>query len=194
MLRKRLVGVAAAVCLLVVPVVGCSKKDKPEVGGAGATTPTAAVEGAGGPSAAGTANGKDWDKIDRVSFSKLETLLPESANGMKRTGLNGNAVATAYTEAIADYEGPNEATMMFRLRDFPTDAEAKVESKSTLYKGYPVTSERETNDDSAFDLVVGDRFVVSAEGHKVKLAQLKTALEKVDLAKLATWKDEGVKK
>jgi hypothetical protein len=197
MLDKRGLGLALAVSLAALSI-GCSKKDKVE-GSTGTTTgaTTAAAEGTGGPSGAGTAAGKNWEKIERVSFNKLQSLLPETAIGMKRTGLNGNTVPAGeqtYTEGIAEFEGPNESSLSLKIQDYPSEAAQLLGSKSTTYKGFPVASEHESSDESSMVLVVGERFLVTASGQKVKVAQLKTALEKVDLAKLASWKDEGIKK
>jgi hypothetical protein len=198
MLDNRCLGIALAVSLAALSN-GCSKKDKTEASGSTTTASTAAaVEGTtADPSGAGTANKKNWEKIERVSFAKLQSLLPDAAIGMKRTGLNGNTVPNGegtYTEGIGENEGPNETSLELKIQDFPTEAEALLGSKSTTYKGFPVANERESNDESSTQLIVGERFVVTASGHKVKVAQLKTALDKVDLAKLATWKDEGLKK
>ena len=190
--------IALALALAVV-TSGCSKKDKTEAAGlTTAASTAAAVEGTtGDPSGAGTATKRSWEKIERVSFVRLQSLLPDAAIGMKRTGLNGNTVPNGegtYTEGIGEYEGPNETSLELKIQDFPTEAEALLGSKSTTYKGFPVANERESNDESSTQLVVGERFVVTATGHKIRVAQLKTALDKVDLAKLATWKDEGIKK
>jgi hypothetical protein len=45
-----------------------------------------------------------------------------------------------------------------------------------------------------FDLVLGDRFVVSASSRDVKLDQLKSMVAALDLKKLESMKDVGVKK
>jgi hypothetical protein len=196
MLDNRCLGLALAVCLAVVSS-GCSKKDKTETATTTGST-AAAVEGTtADPSGAGTAAKRNWEKIERVSFVKLQSLLPDAAIGMKRTGLNGNTVPNGegtFTEGIAEYEGANESSLELKIQDYPTEAEALLGSKSTTHKGFPVANEHESSDDSSMQLIVGERFVVSATGHKIRVAQLKTALEKVDLAKLATWKDEGIKK
>jgi hypothetical protein len=45
-----------------------------------------------------------------------------------------------------------------------------------------------------FTIVLGDRFIVSAKGNGVELADLKTAVSGLDLAKLESMKDLGVQK
>jgi hypothetical protein len=45
-----------------------------------------------------------------------------------------------------------------------------------------------------FTVVLGGRFIVSAKGHGIDLAALKTAVAGLDLAKLEGMKDLGVQK
>jgi hypothetical protein len=45
-----------------------------------------------------------------------------------------------------------------------------------------------------FDLVLGDRFIVSAKGEGVSLNELKSAVGSLQLAKLEGMKDVGVQK
>ena len=45
-----------------------------------------------------------------------------------------------------------------------------------------------------YDIVLGERFVVSAKGNGVDLNTLKSAVAGLDLSKLESMKDEGVKK
>ncbi len=187
----------ATVCLLacVLAVGGCKKKDEapPQEQGSSSGTPATTTAA---PAAAGKA--VDWAKIERVPFAKLQTLLPETLpNGLKRTDLRGSTTPDAehtFTEAAADYEGPKDAHMTVTIHDNPLDAQSRISSKTTSFKGYPVVGESEGGGASDLTFVVGDRFVVTAHGNEVKVADLKTALEKVDLAKLATWKDQSLKK
>ena len=51
-----------------------------------------------------------------------------------------------------------------------------------------------TGGTNEFGIVLGDRFVVSAKGHGVGLAELKAAMSALDLAKLEAMKDVGVQK
>jgi hypothetical protein len=45
-----------------------------------------------------------------------------------------------------------------------------------------------------FEIILGDRFIVSASSSDVKLNQLKTIVSALDLNKLESMKDVGVKK
>jgi hypothetical protein len=180
-------------CLLVVAAValsGCSKKADPAQAG----TETTGAPAVGAAKAGGKA--VNWEKIERVPFARLQGLLPDAVLGMKRTNLGGSTNPDGertYSEATADYEGPNETRLTLSIQDHPVQAAENVSSKTTSFKGYPVTTEREDSEEAQFYMVVGDRFIVGSRGQKLKAAQLRTAFEKVDLAKLATWKLEGVK-
>ena len=183
-----------SVCLVVVALVlvaGCTKKDEAAQAGA-------APAAAGEPAAPKTAGGKtiNWEKIQRVPFARMQALLPDTVLGFKRSDLRGSTNPDGertYSEAAADYKGPGDTELRLLIQDHPVQAGENVSSKTTSFKSFPVTKEEENSDESRFHIVVGDRFIVEAYGQKLKVAQLKVALEKVDLAKLAMWKLEGVK-
>lgn len=183
---------AVALVSAAVLLSGCSKKneDAPKAG----TGDTAGATGAT-PAAAGAKNVK-WEKIQRVPFARLQTLLPDTAAGFKRTNLGGQTVPdgeATYSEATADYDGPNENGVNLTVQDNPVHARDALDSKTTTFKGFPVIQESESGDESDVTILVGERFVVRAHGRKLKVAQLKAVMEKMDLAKLASWKGEGLK-
>lgn len=179
-------------CLFVVAVVlleGCTKKDD--------AAPTTGSAATGAPAKAAGGKAVNWEKIERVPFARLQSLLPETVLGMKRGDVRGSTNPDGertYSEGAADYTGPNETQLTLTVQDHPVQAVENISSKTTTFKGFPVFREHESSDESQFDIVVGERFIVEAHGQKLKVAQLKTALEKIDLAKLAGWKLEGVKK
>ena len=138
-----------------------------------------------------------WEKVERVPFAKLQSILPEGLAGMKRTNLGGSTVPdgdATYTEGVAEFEGQNESGLTLTIQDHPVRATESLSSKTTVWKGYPVVSESENSDSSELGFVVGDRFMVVVQGRKLKVAQVKAALEKVDFQKLASWKLEGLPK
>ena len=174
--------------VVVLALGGCTKKEDP-VQTTGATKTAPAVKGSGGKAV-------NWEKVERVPFARLQALLPEAVLGMKRTDLRGSTNPDGertYSEAAADYEGPNETHLTLTIQDHPVQAAENVSTKTTSFKGYPVTKEDENSSESNFFIVVGDRFILEAHGQKLKVSQLKTAFDKIDVAKLATWKLEGVK-
>ena len=174
-----------------VTLLGCDKK-KDEAGGTATTGGTAAA------AATTPAGGKavNWEKVTRVPFARLQSILPETVIGMKRSNLGGSTVPDGertYSEGVGDYTGPNDTALSVTVRDHPFGAHESISSKTTVFKGYPVVGETENSDESSLEIIVGERFIVHARGTKLKVAQLKSALEKVDLAKLDSWKSEGLK-
>ena len=192
--------VRSSVVLLLVGLLlvgGCKKKneDGQDTAGSGggetATGTTATNTGSGGKAV-------DWAKVERVPFATLQTILPENlpAN-LKRNDLGGSTNPDGehtYTEATASYEAPNDVVMTIGVQDNPLQAKDLLASKTSAFQGHPIVSERESQGFADLQFVVGERFVVSVHGQALKVAQLKTALEKVDLTKLASWKDQGLKK
>ena len=177
---------------------GCTKKDK-------ADAPDKTTEKASGKSASKAASSStaaegerkavSWEKVERVPFAKLQSLMPDPALGMKRSNLAGQTVPDGertYSEATATFEGANEQSLTITIQDHPMLAQDDLASKTTAFKGYPVVEEREDSNEAGFTILVGDRFIVHARGDKVTAAQLKSVVEKLDLAKLASWKLEGI--
>lgn len=190
MLRKTLVVVA----LSILATTACKKKSETE-------GTTGASSGGGGGTAATTAAAaggkKQWQTVDRVPFAKLQTILPATLGALKRSDLGGSMVPQdeyTHSEANAHYDGPKDAVLVLRIEDNPVDAEDQIPSKTSSFKGFPVVQESEGGGAADVRIVVGDRFIVSAHGNEMTAADVKAALEKLDLTKLASWKDEGVKK
>lgn len=192
MMRKMMVVLA----LSVVAGAGCKKKNEAE-GTAGASSGASASASEGTSPANGAGAKKKWSTVDRVPFAKLQTLLPETLGALKRTDLGGSMQPQdeyTHSEANAHYEGPNDSAMQLTIEDNPVHSEEKIPSKTSSFKGYPVVTEREGGGSADLEVIVGDRFSVRAHGTGLKAAEIKGHLEKLDLAKLASWKDEGVKK
>lgn len=182
--------------LSIVATAGCKKKNDAE-GPAGAASGSSGSTGAGGTPAGAGAAKKQWSTVDRVPFAKLQTLLPETLGAMKRTDLSGSMVPQdeyTHSEASAYYEGPKDSTLRITIQDNPVHAEEQIPSKTSSFKGFPVVSESEGGGVADVTVVVGERFTVAAHADVLKASEVKAALEKIDLAKLASWKDEGAKK
>lgn len=191
MIRRMMVVMA----LSVVVTAGCKKKNDSE-GPSGAASGASGTTAAAG-TAAGTGAKKQWSTVDRVPFAKLQSLLPETAGAMKRSDLSGSMVPQdeyTHSEASAYYEGPKDSTLRITIQDNPVHAEEQIPSKTSSFKGFPVVQESEGSGQADVTIVVGERFIVSAHADVLKAAEVKAALEKLDLTKLASWKDEGVKK
>lgn len=182
MIRKS----ACVVVLTLVLLAGCTKKEE--------AAPTVGSEAV--PVAKAGSKAIHWEKIARIPFARLQGLLPDTVLGMKRSELRGSTTPDGertYSEASADYKGADDTVLTLTIQDHPVQAVENVSSKTTSFKGFPVTQEEENSDHAAFHIAVGDRFIVQADGQKLKAAQLRSAVEKLDLGKLASWKLEGVK-
>jgi hypothetical protein len=198
MLRRSASFVVVPVLALAVFASGCSKKDD----ATGTSTTGAAAPGApGAPAEKGAAAGGKavaWEKVERVPFAKLQATVPDPIlPGFKRTEQGGQMVPdgeSTYSEANATFQGPGEAAIHIKVQDHPIAARDSLSSKTASFKGYPVVSEGETTNDANFKIIVADRFLVEAHGDHVKAAQVKAAVEKIDLAKIASWKLEGIPK
>lgn len=175
-------------------LAACTKKDEAAAGAAKATP----AENGGATAAPGTPGAKtDWAKVERVPFAKLQTVLPDSVLTLKRNNLGGETVPNdeyTHSKAIGEYEGPGEKTLSITIEDNPAKARDVLGQKMPAWKGHPVTSESESSDHAEVTIVVGERFFVAGNAGKLKAADIKSAFEKIDLAKLASWKNEGVKK
>lgn len=190
MLRKLTFSVVVVATLL----GGCKKKDENS-----ATTSEGQNQSPSQtpPAGSAAATAPKWEKVERVAFAKLQTLLPESLIGMKRTNLTGTTVPDGegtYSEASAEYTGTDETSLKIILQDNPETVIQELSSKTTAFMGYPVVGESETSDEAQLRLLVGERFVVAVSATKLKLAQVKSVFQTIDLGKLASWKLEGIPK
>jgi hypothetical protein len=192
---------ASVVLVFAVIAAGCSKKDEATGAGGAGGAGGGGAGGAGGsavPAKAAGGKAVEWAKVERVPFAKLQTTMPDPIlPGFKRTEQGGSVVPdgeSTYSEANATYHGPNDASIHVVVQDHPIASRDLLPNKTTAFKGFPVVHEHETSDDSEFRIIVADRFIVFVQGGgKVKVAQLKAAVEKLDLVKLASWKNEGIK-
>ena len=64
----------------------------------------------------------------------------------------------------------------------------------TKVNGRLVHEQSRKNGGNDFDIILGDRFVVTAHSSDVKLPQLKAVVSALDLNKIESMKDVGVKK
>lgn len=192
-----------------VAVTGCGDKSKDMKASSSASNkPAASAAKTAGTTAATTAaatgdapkGAVDWEKVERVPFAKLQGLIPENAGGIKRTNLTGQTVpdgAATYSEATGEFNGEGDEPPNFRIviQDHPFEAEQQLPNKTTAYKDYPVFGESEDDNESDLKIIVANRFIVHLHGGgKKKVADLKAILDKMDLAKLASWKSEGIPK
>lgn len=144
-----------------------------------------------------------------VDFRELKALLPAELPGLKRTGASGEKSA-AMGMTVAYAEGTyssDEGSVTVKISDngglgglmaFAQAAWAHSEidretdtgfERTTTCKGYKAHEEFDNeNKSGSVEVLVADRFMVEVSGSGVPFDSLKAAVDKIDLAKLATIK------
>ena len=152
---------------------------------------------------------------EAVDFRELKALLPEDLSGMKRSNAEGektSAMGFTISKAEARYEGDNNASVHITITDvgamagvaamatyawaagtIDRETESSYEKSVTIdgYKGYE-KYDRQSSSGEVQVLVAG-RFVVEVDGNNLPMDGIKAALGKVDLGKLESMKNVGVK-
>jgi hypothetical protein len=165
-----------------------------------------------GAAVSGAANaGK---KVETVDYKELKALLPESLPGMKRTDASGEknaAMGMQVSNAEGRYRADDGSSMTIKITDIgsmtglagmATYAWARTEvdresdnsyEKTSTFGGYKSREKYDKSSKSGeVSVLVGDRFVVEADGNNVDMDAIKGALGKVDLGKLNSMKGQGV--
>jgi Yip1-like protein len=153
-------------------------------------------------------------KVDPLEIDQIKAFLPASLGGFARQG-NGTAeksgiAALMVSKAEAEYadgtkrvrieiSDPGGASGLVGLASWATLQTSKEDDngseRTSKVNGRMVHEKTSRNGGTdEFDLVLGDRFVVSASSRDVKLDQLKSMVAALDLKKLESMKDVGVKK
>ncbi len=169
---------------------------------------------AGAAAAMGAALGAA-QAAEAVDFRELKALLPEDLSGMKRANAEGersSAMGFTISKAEARYESESDANARITISDvgamagvaamatyawaagsIDRETETSYERSVTIHghKGYE-KYDRQTNSGEVQVLVAG-RFVVEVDGNNMPMDAIKAALEKVNLGKLESMKNVGVK-
>jgi Yip1-like protein len=153
-------------------------------------------------------------KVDPLEIDQIKAFLPSTLSGFARQG-NGTAeksgiAALMVSKAEAEYSDgakrvrieisdPGGASGLVGLASWATLQTSKEDDngseRTSKVNGRMVHEKTSRNGGTdEFDLVLGDRFVVSASSRDVKLDQLKSMVAALDLNKLESMKDVGVKK
>ena len=143
-----------------------------------------------------------------VDFRELKALLPADLPGMKRTAANGEkssamGMTVVYAEGkyasgdktieikMSDYGGTGMAAMMaagWTMQEIDRETETGFERTTTI-GGYKAKETYDTADQNGTtEIMVAGRFLVEVTGSGVKAEEIKTAVAKLDLAKLAAMK------
>jgi Yip1 domain len=154
-------------------------------------------------------------KVDPLGIDQLKAFVPEQFAGLPKTRSNAEkngfaGLMVSKAEATYSDGGQKEVTLEF--------SDAGGMSGLVGLAGWANVMGEKDNDDvsertskvngrivheslskraggrNEFDLVLGDRFIVSAKGEGVSLNELKSAVGSLDLAKLEGMKDVGVQK
>jgi len=165
--------------------------------------------------AMGTATG--GDKVEPVDFRELKALLPESLPSMAGKGAIGEktaAMGIAVSNAKQHYESADGnanadveitdlgsmsgfgamAAMAWAMVDIDKETEHGYE-KTTTYQGFKAHEQYDRQDKSgSIEVIVASRFMVKVAGWGVDMEAIKAGLAKVDCAKLAAMKPQGVTK
>jgi hypothetical protein len=153
-------------------------------------------------------------KVETVDFRALKDMLPASLSGMKRIEASGEksaAMGVQISTAHASYSNDQGANAKVTITDIgsmtglagmaayawaATDVDRETETgyeKTTRYDGHKAMEKYDrSSKHGEVSVLVGDRFVVAAEGNGVDINLLKNAVGQVNLGKLESMKGQGV--
>jgi len=157
----------------------------------------------------GEAMGGD-SKIQPVGFRELKALLPENLGSLNRTAATGgktSAFGITVSQAEANYENGDQClsvkivdmasmkkmVMMAQFGWMMTDFDRETDSgyeKTMTFKGNKGFEKYDTESkEGEIQLFVGERFVVEVNGADMDMADMKKALDRLDLEKLQSLKN-----
>jgi len=153
-------------------------------------------------------------KVETVDYRELKEMLPESLSGMKRTDATGEktaAMGMQVSHAEGRYSGDGGGSLTLKITDIGSmtglagmaayawanvDVDRESDSgyeKTTNFSGFKAHEKYDKSGKSGdFSVLVGNRFVVEAQGYNIDMDALKGAVGKVDLRKLDGMKNKGV--
>ena len=174
---------------------------------------SAAQQAAMGKILGAVAGGGTTGTVEALSPDQVKAFLPDSLDGLKRTSISAQrsgAMGMQLSDASAVYSDGNGHNITLEVTDSGgakgwmsmATAMAPEEEKETDH-GYEKTytdSGRLTHEawdtqskSGEYSLIIAQRFSVKANGNVDSIDQLKQAVGSVDLGKLESMKDSGVK-
>jgi hypothetical protein len=152
-------------------------------------------------------------KVDPLEIDQIKSFLPPTLAGFSKQG-NGTAEKSGFaalmvSKAEANYSNgsktvtigisdPGGASGLVGLASWATLQTSKEDDngseRTAKVNGRMVHEQTRKNGADEFDIILGDRFIVSAHSSDVKLNELKAMVSALDLNKLESLKDVGVKK
>jgi hypothetical protein len=178
-------------------------------GGADAGAAAAGVLGALGALAGAAGDGSSVEPIDH---RELRALLPESLPGRSRTSARGESggfmgIKTSMAEgeygdggltiSITDM-GTMRGLTLFASAWLMTDLDVENDrgfERTVKYKGFPAYEKVEKDGNhvrAEMQASVGNRFIVSVTGNRASLDEVRSAMDRIDLAKLDGMKEVGL--
>jgi hypothetical protein len=171
------------------------------------------AQAAAGMEALGTLFG-GGKRVDPIAIDQIKAFVPETLAGLPRTASNaektgfaglmvskaqatfGDGAGKSITLEISDSGGASGLVGLAGWAGVQEEKEDQYGSERTGKVDGRLTHEKisKTGGTNEFGVVLGDRFMVSATGRGVSLPELKTAVASLDLGKLESMKDVGVKK
>jgi hypothetical protein len=151
--------------------------------------------------------------VEALAPDQIKTFLPDSLGNLKRTSISAqrnNAMGMQVSDATAEYSNDNGQRITLDVADTGgakgfmamAAAMAPEEEKETDH-GYEKTYTANGNmvheawdtqsKSGEYSVVLGKRFTVKANGTADSIDQLKQAVASVDMSKLESLKDAGVK-
>ena len=150
-------------------------------------------------------------RVDTVDFKTLESMLPASLPGMKRTsaeGENQGAVGVKTSSAKADYADNNGAGVHIEIADISgvsglmdlaggliqnTTSQSDSGFEKDVAVGSRTVHEKydARNKHGDLSIILVKRFSVDISGNGVDMGSLEQSLGQVDLARLEAMKDSG---
>jgi hypothetical protein len=152
-------------------------------------------------------------KVDPLEIDQIKSFLPSTLAGFAKQG-NGTAEKSGFaslmvSKAEANYSDGSKtvnigisdsggASGLMGLAGWAALQTSKEDDNGservTKVNGRLVHEQTRKNGADEFEIILGDRFVVSASSRDVKLTQLKAIVSALDLNKIESMKDVGVKK
>ncbi|OOG49442.1 Yip1 family protein [Rhodanobacter sp. C01] len=151
--------------------------------------------------------------VQALAPDQIKTFLPDSLGSLKRTSISAqrnNAMGMQVSDASAEYASDSGQHITLEVTDtggakgFVAMAAAMApEDEKETDHGYDKTHTVDGNlvheawdtqsRSGEYSVVLGQRFTVKASGNADSIDQLKQAVASVDLGKLESMKDAGVK-
>jgi len=151
--------------------------------------------------------------VEPLALDQLKPFVPATFAGLARTatsaeksgvmGLMVSKAQASYSDGanqsidleVSDTGGASGLMALAGWAGVQGEKEDQYGSEKTMTVNGRLVHEMSRKDgNSEYTLVLGQRFIVSAKGHRVALDQLKAAVSSLELGKLEALKDVGVQK